>query len=1504
MPDKVTPVTFRPVISRWWILSVACLLIAAFKSRADDSVVVFNELMYNNAPGDDLEWIEIYNQMAVDVDISAWEITGADFTFPPGTIITGRSYLLVASDPATLESRNGITGVLGPLTSNLANGGERIRLRNHNGRIMDQLRYSDDEPWPIGPDGSGFSLAKIHVDRWSEDERNWQVSSEIGGTPGRENFAPGSATPLSIRFNEVSAGTAFPFWVELKNESSAELSLEGWSIVSLGATDALFAFPAGATLPPASLLVIAEDELGFRPAGGDRLFLFSPEKETLADATVFRPVLRGRSPTHSGRWLTPSQPTPGEENLFSIEENVVINEIMYHPRDLSPRPAIYEQEELLPIEAIWRYEQSGSPMPSEWKQPGFDHANWPAGPALLYVENSALPGPKNTPLQLGQLTYYFRSEFMFDGSLDGAEVYLEHIIDDGAVFYLNGLELHRFNMPQGAVAPDTLAASGIGEAALVGPVTLPSAALVAGRNVLAVEVHQRSSDSSDVVFGAKLGVRKLVMPARDLVESTNQWVELHNHGAQDVDLSGWTLGDATRFSFPSNTILPASGYLVVARDTNSFSADFPEVSVLGNFAFNLSRSSELLTLLDQHGNPADEVRYYDDRPWPWLPDGSGASLELRDPRAHNLRPEAWAASIDQGEWQLYTYTGLAQSDSGPTRWNEFIFGLLDAGEVLLDDFSVIENPGAGQRELLQNGGFEQGATSWRFLGTHRQAKVIDDPDQPGNKVLHLIADGSTEHMHNHVETTYAGNTSIANGRTYQVSFRAKWLSGCNKLNTRLYFNRVARTTDLAVPARFGTPGRQNSNYIENLGPTFAGLRHSPVVPNASQNVQITIQAADPDGVDELKLWSAPNGTGWVSTVMQRNGDLFTATISPKAAGTVVQFYLEATDTRGAASFYPAEGRDSRALYRVADSQGISARLHNLRLIMLPSEASALHASTNVMSNGRSLLTVIYNEQEAFYNTSLHLQASQRGRMNPERVGFTVRFPAGHLFRGVHDSITFDRSGGYSGRGGKQDEIVLRHILNQAGRLPDAYNDLVRLIAPQSTHTGTAMLLMAKHGNEYWEGIREGMDDGSLIKLELIYSPTTTVGGDPEAPKLPQPDDVTGIDLGNRGNDKEAYRWFFLMENHQERDDYRRLIELAQAFSLTGAAFEQRITELIDVSQWARVFAAKALSGDVDTYAFGLPHNHMFFFPPDAKALTLPWDMDFSWTRGTGESIYAGAAVGNIFGIPKYRRLYLGHLSDIMDRAYNTDYMNRWTSHYGTMAQQNYSGILTYIGQRAAAAKSQLPVPAQFRILSNNGQGFTTNAPVVRLQGQAPYTIERMELVGQPTALFTWPEFQTWEVDVALQPGMNSVQVVGHSFQGAITQSAINIQLLLPQSDQDGDQMPDDWETAHGLDPGTPNAGEDFDGDGLTNLEEYLAGTHPADLNSRLSLRITSEGSVLDLAFQAMAGRSYQLQYRNDTDSNWMNLLRIPAKAESELVTVRQTISPVAQAIFYRVLLEP
>ena len=125
-------------------------------SALADSTVVFNEINYHPVTNEAaLEWIELHNQMAVDMDISGWSVAGGiQYTFPEGTIVRGGGYLVLASSPTNLSALTGLSTVCGPFAGRLSNGGERLELRNNNYRLMDQVNYSDGGKWPAAPDGS------------------------------------------------------------------------------------------------------------------------------------------------------------------------------------------------------------------------------------------------------------------------------------------------------------------------------------------------------------------------------------------------------------------------------------------------------------------------------------------------------------------------------------------------------------------------------------------------------------------------------------------------------------------------------------------------------------------------------------------------------------------------------------------------------------------------------------------------------------------------------------------------------------------------------------------------------------------------------------------------------------------------------------------------------------------------------------------------------------------------------------------------------------------------------------------------------------------------------------------------------------------------------------------------------------------------------------------------------------------------------------------------------
>lgn len=123
----------------------------------------------------------------------------------------------------------------------------------------------------------------------------------------------------------------------------------------------------------------------------------------------------------------------------------------------------------------------------------------------------------------------------------------------------------------------------------------------------------------------------------------------------------------------------------------------------------------------------------------------------------------------------------------------------------------------------------------------------------------------------------------------------------------------------------------------------------------------------------------------------------------------------------------------------------------------------------------------------------------------------------------------------------------------------------------------------------------------------------------------------------------------------------------------------------------------------------------------------------------------------------------------------------------------------------------------------------------------------------------------------------------------------------PDTDQDG--MPDDWETAHGLDPQDPaDAATDADDDGQSNLHEYLSGTDPRSASSVLRIvALEPVGAQWRLRFAAVAQRSYTIEFRAESPAagTWQEIATVPSAEATGPLEVTVT-PPSTTAGFLRV----
>ncbi|HWN95968.1 MAG TPA: lamin tail domain-containing protein, partial [Methylomirabilota bacterium] len=492
----------------------------------------------------------------------------------------------------------------------------------------------------------------------------------------------------------------------------------------------------------------------------------------------------------------------------------------------------------------------------------------------------------------------------------------------------------------------------------------------------------------------------------------------------------------------------------------------------------------------------------------------------------------------------------------------------------------------------------------------------------------------------------------------------------------------------------------------------------------------------------------------------------------KLAGTVVQFYVEGTDVLGATTTFPAGGTNSRALFKVDDGLAATNGLHNVRLVTLTAEANDLFRTVNLMSNERIGCTLIYNEREIFYDGALRLKGSEHSRTTTPRLGFNVSFPSEQLFRGIHSTVAIDRS---ESTGFGQREMLIHQTLNHAGGVPTKYHDLIHVMSPRTEYTGPAELQLARYSDVFLDDQFQNGSDGTVYEYELVYqlNPPTD-NGTAEGNKVPAPDSVVGTAIRNLGEDKEFYRWNFLIKNNEDRDDYSRLIPFAKAMELTGTNFLAQITNIIEVDSWLRGIAVNALSGCGDSYGGdGSQHNVQFYVrPEDGRMIYFPHDMDafFNATR----PIVPNGDVTKLIAEPAYARTYYGHLLDIIATTYNGTYMTRWADHFGRLLPaQPFASHLAFLIQRANFVTSQVnaAVPnVPFAITSSGGNNFGTTNDTITLTGTAALGVKQIGINGVNYPV-TWTSLTAWSLRIPLLNGVNLLAVQGVDRNGVFLTNA-------------------------------------------------------------------------------------------------------------------------------------
>ena len=298
---------------------------------------------------------------------------------------------------------------------------------------------------------------------------------------------------------------------------------------------------------------------------------------------------------------------------------------------------------LLAAGSVWRYFDQGQDLGTTWRAPGFNDSGWGSGPAKLGFGGTAVAtvvngGPSTTRYP----TTYFRRAFVVPDPAGLTNLTLSLLRDDGAVVYLNGVEVVRDNLPTGvAITYATLATSASDNGSVFYSYSLPISALVPGSNSVAVEVHQTSANSSDLALDLSISALIItnrsrgcwlvspdggtVVPLPGIVTLQADAVAGGTLGVSKVEFfsDGQKVGEDTTFPYSFAWANPPSGphsLTVVATDADGAAilSDPVNISVLspplGTAFISLG---DMWKYLDNGSNQGTNwaARLFDDRLW-------------------------------------------------------------------------------------------------------------------------------------------------------------------------------------------------------------------------------------------------------------------------------------------------------------------------------------------------------------------------------------------------------------------------------------------------------------------------------------------------------------------------------------------------------------------------------------------------------------------------------------------------------------------------------------------------------------------------------------------------------------------------------------------------------------------------------------------------------------------------------------------------------------------------
>jgi hypothetical protein len=862
---------------------------------------------------------------------------------------------------------------------------------------------------------------------------------------------------------------------------------------------------------------------------------------------------------------------------------------------------------------------------------------------------------------------------------------------------------------------------------------------------------------------------------RDPQGDYDDWIEIYNYGDDTVDIGGMYLTDdlsaPAGWQVPRNnpavTTIPARGYLLIWADDETNEGTL-------HAGFKLSADGEDIGLFDADGSTLiDSVTFgpqVENRSYGRLPDASenwqvfsnptpGASnaggpvqVLINEIMYHPFHPTPGAEDIGAEYIELFNFGAGPASLSGWRFSNGVDFAFPDvtfgAGEYLVvaADVNTFTAKYPGVPNVI-------GGWDGRLSNRGEAIELVDGAGVRIDRVRYADEGDWAVRELGPVDRNHRGwiwsDEHDGGGKSLELINPA--------LPNEYGQNWAASDSDE------GTPGVSNSVAAEDIAPLILDVTHFPIIPWSNDAVTVTAQILDEpptaltvtlhyrvdasvyeradifphhepnDYTDVTMFDDGSNGDG------EAGDGVYGAVLPAQQDGTIVEFYLEATDAGGNRRTCPAPSivdttseQVTNALYQVNDSfdgdvYWEPGRQPIYYLIMTAEQWGRLQAiwdASNLYGPDSQMNATFVSadgvDVKLRYNTGVRNRGHGSRRSAPHN--FRVNIPHHRSWKGV----------------------TAININSRRVHVQLAGNSIFRLSGLTEPETTAVQLRV---NGENLADMGGGMY-GSYVQVEVVDGDFADNhypdDGDGNAYKCMR--DAGPADMSYRGPDPNSYRNSYFKQTNTGQDDWSDLVDLCYVMSWTTSddIYVDEVRRVANVERWIRFFALNALLDNSETSLSNGYGDDYYLYRgiEDPRFVLIQHDLDSVFGYGGSQydrGIFRALGLETIDRFlthPEFAPRYYFHLRELIETTFSAEQMEPFLDNL--LGDFVPAGAIDQMKDFVAARNSHVLslIPSELTVETDLPQSngyYLTNVNTFSLYGTADAIETRSVLVNGQSA---------------------------------------------------------------------------------------------------------------------------------------------------------------------------